>query len=153
MTATARQLHIRWLISRDMPEVCRIEAESFPHPWSEAEFRRAVRHRNVIGMVAESGDRVVGYMIYRLENDELVVLNFAVAPEWRRLGIGCQMVERLVGKLSGQRRTALTLVVGEWNLAAQLFFRRQGFLAESVLPGHYEDSGEDGYAMAYRIDP
>ena len=77
--------------------------------------------------------------------------NFAVAPEWRRLGIGTQMVMKLVGKLSSHRRTKITLAVRESNLMAQLFFRAQAFKASKVMRNYYEDSGEDAYLMNYRI--
>jgi [ribosomal protein S18]-alanine N-acetyltransferase len=102
-------------------------------------------------MVAEHEDRVVGFMIYELHKTKLHVLNFAVAPAWRRVGVGTQMVTKLIGKLSSHRRTKITLAVRESNLGAQLFFRSQAFQATRVLRGYYEDSGEDAYLMHYKI--
>ena len=114
-------------------------------------FLRVLRQRNCIGMVAEYGERVVGFMIYELHKTRLQVLNFAVAPEFRRQGVGHQMVAKLVGKLSSHRRTRIALSVRETNLPAQLFFRAQGFLAVRVLRAYYEDSGEDAFLMQYRL--
>ena len=145
------RVHIRWMIRRDMPEVLRAEQGSFDYSWTEDDFLRCLRQRNCIGMVAEHEDQVVGFMIYELHKTKLHVLNFAVAPEWRRFGIGGQMVLKLIGKLSSHRRTKITLAVRESNLAAQLFFRSQAFKATRVLRGYYEDSGEDAYLMNYRI--
>ena len=145
------RVHIRWMIRRDMPEVLRAEQESFDYAWTEDDFLRCLRQRNCIGMVAEHDDQVVGFMIYELHKTKLHVLNFAVAPAWRRVGVGTQMVTKLVGKLSSHRRTKITLAVRESNLAAQLFFRSQAFQATRVLRGYYEDSGEDAYLMHYRI--
>lgn len=145
------RVHIRWMIRRDMPEVLRAEQESFDYAWTEDDFLRCLRQRNCIGMVAEHEDRVVGFMIYELHKTKLHVLNFAVAPAWRRVGVGTQMVTKLVGKLSSHRRTKITLAVRESNLAAQLFFRSQAFQATRVLRGYYEDSGEDAYLMHHRI--
>ena len=145
------RVHIRWMIRRDMPEVLRSEQSSFDYSWTEDDFLRCLRQRNCIGMVAEHDDRVVGFMIYELHKTKLHVLNFAVAPEWRRIGIGTQMVMKLIGKLSSHRRTKITLAVRESNLAAQLFFRTQAFKASRVLRSYYEDSGEDAYLMNYRI--
>ena len=145
------RVHIRWMIRRDMPEVLRTERDSFGFSWTEEDFLRCLRQRNCIGMVAEHEDRVVGFMIYELHKTKLHVLNFAVAPEMRRVGIGTQMVHKLVGKLSSHRRTKITLAVRESNLSAQLFFRTQAFQATRVLRGYYEDSGEDAYLMHYKI--
>ena len=146
------RVHIRWMIRRDMPEVLAIEHASFEFPWCEEEFLRVLRQRNCIGMVAEYGERVVGFMIYELHKAKLQVLNFAVAPEFRRQGVGHQMVAKLVGKLSSHRRTRIVLTVRESNLAAQLFYRVQGFRATEVVREHFEDTGEDAYVMQYLYD-
>jgi ribosomal-protein-alanine N-acetyltransferase len=140
------------MIRRDMPEVLATEQESFEYPWTEEDFLRCLRQRNCIGMVAEQGERVVGFMIYELHKTKLHVLNFAVRPGARRRGIGSQMVAKLISKLSSHRRTRITLEVRETNLTAQLFFRAQEFKAMRVLRGYYEDSGEDAFQMDYRLE-
>ncbi len=144
------RVHIRWMIRRDMPEVLAIEGESFEFPWLEEDFIRCLRQRNCIGMVAEHEDRVVGFMIYELHNTRIHALNFAVASDYRRRGVGSQMVAKLVAKLSSGRRSRIVLEVRETNLCAQLFFRESGFRAVSVLRAYYEDTPEDAYLMQYR---
>jgi len=144
------KIHIRWMIRRDMAEVIAIETESFEFPWSEDDFVRCLRQRNCIGMVAEMDDQVVGFMIYELHKNRLHILNFAVADRYRRLGIGTQMVSKLAGKLSDQRRNRILLEIRETNLPAQLFFRHSGFRAVSVLKEFYEDTPEDAYLMQFR---
>jgi len=147
------QVHIRWMIRRDMLEVLDIEAESFEFPWLEEDFIRSLRQRNCIGMVAEHDGRVVAFMVYELNKTRLHLLNFAVAREVRRYRVGTQMMSKLIGKLSSQRRTRIVLEVRETNLAAQLFFRANGFRAVSVLRDYYEDTPEDAYLMQYRYRP
>ncbi len=147
------RVHIRWMIRRDMSEVLDIESQSFEFPWSEDDFIRCLRQRNCIGMVAEQDEGLVGFMIYELHKTRLHVLNFAVADDATRRGVGRQMIDKLAGKLSGQRRTRITLEVRETNLAAQLFFRDCGFRAVSVLRDYYDDTTEDAYLMQYRYQP
>ncbi len=144
-------VHIRWMIRRDMPEVSAIEQNSFEFPWTEKDFFRCLRGRNCIGMVAENDEQVVGFMIYELHNSQLHILNFAVRPDYRRRNIGQQMVEKLIGKLSQQRRNRIVLEVRETNLAAQLFFQKMGFRAITVLRDYYDDTIEDAYVMHYRF--
>lgn len=147
------RVHIRWMIRRDMAEVLDIERESFEFPWYEEDFIRCLRQRNCIGMVAEHGERVVGFMIYELHKTRLHILNFAVAEPYRMRDVGRQMAEKLISKLSSQRRTRISLEVRETNLTAQLFFKQLGFRATSVLRSYYEDSPEDAYLMQYRYIP
>jgi ribosomal-protein-alanine N-acetyltransferase len=143
-------VHIRWMIRRDMPEVLAIESSSFEFPWSEEDFIRCLRQRNCIGMIAEHDERIVGCMIYELHRNRLHLLNFAVHPDHRRRGIGRRMIQKLITKLSTQRRDRITLEVRETNLAAQLFFRSLGFRAISVLRDFYDDTVEDAYLMQFR---
>jgi ribosomal-protein-alanine N-acetyltransferase len=144
------RVHIRWMIRRDMPEVLDIEQNSFEFPWLEDDFIRCLRQRNCIGMVAEYDDRVVGFMIYELHKTRIHIINFAVAEDFRRAGVGSQMIAKLTAKLSMQRRSRIILEVRETNLAAQLFFRENGFRAVSVLRSYYADTPEDAYLMQYR---
>jgi [ribosomal protein S18]-alanine N-acetyltransferase len=145
------RVHIRWMIRRDMPEVLQTEQQSFEFAWNEEDFLRCLRQRNCIGMVAEQGEKVVGFMIYELHKNKLHILNFAVHPSWRRMCVGAQMVAKLISKLSSHRRTRITLEVRETNLVAQLFFSKQEFRAVRVLRAFYEDSGEDAFLMEYRF--
>ena len=146
-------VHIRWMIRRDMPEVLDIEQQSFEFSWSEEDFIRCLRQRNCIGMVAEYDERVVGSMIYELHKTRLHILNFSVQDEFRRRGVGKSMVDKLISKLSFQRRNRIMLEIRETNLAAQIFFRESGFRAVSVLRDFYDDTTEDAYLMQYRYQP
>ncbi len=143
------RVHIRWMIRRDMAEVLEIERASFEFPWLEDDFVRCLRQRNCIGMVAEHDDGVVGFMIYELHRSRLHILNFAVSADVRYCNVGAQMVEKLIGKLSHQRRNRILLEVRETNLDAQLFFRAMGFRATDVLRDFYDDTTEDAYLMQF----
>lgn len=145
------RVHIRWMIRRDMPEVLQIEEKSFEIPWTEEDFLRCLRQRDCIGMVAEHGEKVVGFMIYELHLKKVHILNFATHPDFRDSGIGRNMVAELIGKLHSHRRMRITLEVRETNLGAQLFFKKHGFLARKVLKNYYEDTGEDALLMEYLI--
>lgn len=146
------RVHVRWMIRRDMPEVLSIERGSFEHCWTKDDFLRVMGQRDCIGMVAELGDKVVGFHLYQLCKDSVKMLNFAVHPDHRWRGVDSQMVAKLIGKLSSHRRTSITLEVREANLQAQLFFQRQGFRAVEVLRKYYKDSGEDAYRLQYRLE-
>jgi [ribosomal protein S18]-alanine N-acetyltransferase len=147
----ASRTQIRWLIRRDMEEVLTIERGSFQFAWTEEEFLCCLRQRNCIGTVAELDHKIVGFMIYELHKSMLRILNFAVSPNFRRAGIGHQMVQRLIDKLSQQRRREIVLEVRETNVPAQLFFARAGFRAVTVLRNHYDDTCEDAYYMRYSL--
>ena len=138
--------YIRYSIRRDLPEMLAIEEDSFNAPWTEDDFVKHMRTRNVIGMVAEVDQRVVGYIVYALNKSHLLILNIAVAAEFRRRGIGRQMIEKLAAKLRPTGRKSLRLHVMEPNVAAQVFFRSCGFLAVGIEDEWFE-TGETAYEM------
>jgi len=144
------RVHIRWLIRRDYVAVQEIENASFEYPWDEADFLRELKKRNVIGMVAEYQEHILGYMVYELHPTNIEISNFAVAPSARRRGVGSRMVAKLMGKLS-DRRQRLTLVCRESNLAGHLFWKATGFQAKRVIRGAFADTDEDGYLFVARV--
>lgn len=148
-----RNVHVdvRWMIRRDMPEVLEIEQMSFENPWIEDHFIQSLRQRGTIGIVAEGNEKLLGFAIYELHKTYLHLLNIAVHPNMWRRNVGSQMVQSMQMKLSQQRRGRIGVEVMETNLAAQHFFRANGFKATDVLHGHYEDSPEDAYVMEYRF--
>ena len=145
-------VEIRWLIRRDMDDVLAIERASFEFPWVEEEFLCCLRQRDCIGVVAKLDHKIVGFMLYELHPSMLRIVNFAVAPDMRRQGIGTAMVDRLKEKLSQQRRREIILEVRETNLEAQLFFSRRDFQCIQTLKLHYEDTAEDAYVMQHHIN-
>jgi ribosomal-protein-alanine N-acetyltransferase len=141
--------HIRWMIRRDMPEVLQIEQDS-GGLWFEEDFLRCLRIRNCIGLVAEYGEHVIGFVIYELNKNSIRLVALRVSPEFQRRGVGHQFIARLIDKLSMHRRRCIVAEVPETNLDAQLFFKSQGLRAARV-DREYFPSGEDAYVMVYCI--
>jgi ribosomal-protein-alanine N-acetyltransferase len=154
-TATTNQIdvHIRWMIRRDMPDVLAIEQACFQWPWGEEDFIRCLRQRNCIGKVAEHKERVVGFMVYELHANRLHLLNLAVHEDCRFKGVGASLVGERIKALTHDRRSRIMCEVRETNLDAQLFFRRIGFRCVSVLREFYQDTPESAYLFQYRHSP
>jgi ribosomal-protein-alanine N-acetyltransferase len=132
-----------------MPEVLAIEHAGHGRPWREEEFLRVLRGRDCIGMVAERGEAVVGFMIYELHRDRIECLRLAVHPDWRRRGVGRALVQKLAGKLSAYRRNRLCWTASDGNLAGHLFLRACGARAVRVLRGASEGGGD---AYRFRLE-
>ena len=105
--------HIRWMIRRDMSEVMNISRQCYGPcaEWDEWDFISHLRQRNCIGMVIETDDKVVGFMLYELSKRHLSVVHFGVDPNYRRRGLGTQLLRKLIGKLDPSRRSRLDINV------------------------------------------
>lgn len=126
----------RRMIRTDLPAVLRIEAASYPEPWSEAVLLCWARERNHIGMVAETERGVAGFVLYEMRPTTLWVVSLAVHPDYRRQGVGAAIVRKLVEKCATMRREAVRCVVRDENEAAQFFFRACRFKATKFLPDY-----------------
>lgn len=146
----ATRTHIRWMIRRDMPEVLEIECLTRESGWDEEDFYRILRQRNCIGIIAESENKIVGFMVYELQRNGVKLMNFAIHPEFRRLKVGTRLLEKLKGKLVLRRRTSIRFDVGEGRLPLQLFLRDSGFLCQEIIKDDPEP-GDVRYSMIYHI--
>lgn len=141
---------VRWLIRRDMPEVTKIEAESYECLMGDEGVVQYLRSEKCIGMVAEVGHDILGFMLYELHKDSIRVVRLAVDPKHRGHGAGSAMVQRLIDKLSQQRRSEVVIEVPESALTAQVWLRKREFRHIGTQSDHY-DNGESMYLMRYTL--
>lgn len=113
-----------------MDEVLAIDRSHVWERWSEDQYLAILRKRNCVGMVAlDSRDCVRGAMVYTLDKTALKLHKICVHADHLRDGYGAGLIQKLIGKLSQQKRRSLYVDVPYNNLPAQLFFQSQGFIA------------------------
>lgn len=137
---------IRWTIRKDLPQIIAIENEAFEDGWTEEDFKRALKSRNSVGMVAEDIEKkgsVLGYIVYERHRNKYEIINLAVEKRLRGMGIGSGLVRRVISKLEPWKRSSVELVVGDENLEAHLFLKSIGFQASVA--------GSNTYKFEYSI--
>ena len=96
-------------------------------PASENDFLHYYDTGKHLAKVICFNNKIVGYMLYKLETQLLTVDWLFVDSRYRRQGIAFFAVETLLSQLKGLRRTAVAAEVSEKNLAAQLLLKKTGF--------------------------
>src|SRR5512136_2057092 len=88
VTALVRRMKLE-----DVPAVHEIDLLSFSLPWSERSFQYEVT-QNVVsrGWVAEADGRIAAMLVLWLVVDEAHIATIAVHPDFRRRGIGEQIL-------------------------------------------------------------
>ena len=150
MALTARVV-VEPMTTDDVAAVHEIERLSFSTPWPAHAFEEELRgNRLARYLVARAGDRVVGFAGLWLMVDEGHVTTFGVHPDWRRQGIGRQLLLNLaeLSMAIGARR--MTLEVRVSNEAAQSLYRGFGFEVAGRRARYYTDDGEDALVMTTR---
>lgn len=139
---------IRKAIQKDAEEIHLIETVCFASPWSTQSVLDDINHdERAFYLVAEREDHVAGYVGLWKILDEGHITNVAVRPEDRRLGIGDQLIDRLIDELDQIGIHRITLEVRRSNQAAIHLYEKHGFKGVGYRKGYYEDNGEDALIM------
>jgi ribosomal-protein-alanine N-acetyltransferase len=150
-------IHIRDATNRDLPRILEIERLAFPSPWTLASFQRELTlpfSRITVAMPTDGKGRVAspisGFLCRWLIADECHVLNIAVEPSARRLGIGTILMTAAINEARENGADLVTLEVRRSNLAARQLYRKFDF-EERRLRRHYYGPGEDAIIMELRF--
>src|SRR5215211_1462634 len=83
------EIRLRRLAYSDLPSVLAIERRSFETPWSLAMFVLELSKPSGICLAAVRDDRLIGYLVCSRYADVWHLMNIAVHPDVRRVGVAC----------------------------------------------------------------
>ena len=144
-----KPVEIREMTEPDLDEVLAIEKVTFPAPWSRMLFERELATpfaRSFVAWDKEVG-RIVGYLCFWLVDRETHILNLAIHPQYRRMGIGARLLGFGVDYCQNQGVQLITLEVRRSNYKAISLYRDFRFQPQGVRRRYYSDSGEDAIIM------
>ena len=154
-------IQIRDATDRDLPRIIEIERLAFPAPWTLASFQRELTlpfSRIMVALPAaghehgrDDNAKIAGFLCRWLIADECHVLNIAMHPESRRLGIGTVLMTEAITEARSKDAGVVTLEVRRSNLPARQLYRKFEF-KERRLRRDYYGPGEDAIIMELRID-
>jgi [ribosomal protein S18]-alanine N-acetyltransferase len=148
VAAPPTRVHVEPMTIRDLPEVQAIEHASFSTPWPPNAYRSELEtNRLAHYLVARVDGAVVGFAGIWLMVDEAHVTTFAVAPGWRRRGIGERLLIALLDLAVERRANEATLEVRLSNLPARRLYEKYGFRPVGLRPRYYSDNNEDALIM------
>ncbi len=138
---------IRTMQPEDVKAIAELERVCFSDPWSENSIASELENRLSCWLVAEEQGRVVGYVGSQSVLDGADMMNLAVAPEFRRQGIGEALVNALVAHLQQKGIIALLLEVRASNAPAIALYQSLGFIQVGCRPRYYRNPREDALIM------
>ena len=141
----------------DIAGVHALEERIFPIPWSLESYHFEVE-RNPASKpwVVEAEDRqgrscIAAYIVPWLLVDELHIANIAVAPQYRRLGLGRRMLSHVLMRAAVDGAIRATLELRASNDAAKALYEEMGFRQVGRRKHYYGDNGEDALLMQLAV--
>lgn len=139
---------IRRMTLEDVPTVHEIDTLSFSLPWPERSFRFELTENPASrNWVAEFGGRIAAMLVLWLIVDEAHIATIATHPDFRRQGIGEQLLiaALLSAQAEGAARAFLEVRAG--NAGALALYKKFGFIVAGSRPRYYKDNNEDAILM------
>ncbi len=164
---------IRQMTPDDIEAAVTIEEQCFSMPWSKKSFLDSITREDTIFLVAEKQEtqaseravespngedmirtsdmRIIGYIGMYLAFEEGEITNVAVSPEYRKQGVGNELVTAILtaGKENNLERILLEVRVSNTNAIS--LYKRNGFKELGIRKNYYEKPTENAWIMACEI--
>ena len=137
------------MVEADVPAVHEIDLLAFSLPWPERSFRFEVTSNPAARCwVAEAEGRIVGMIVVWMIVDEAHIATIATHPDFRRQGIGDELLTHALVSALSEGAVKSLLEVRASNEAAQRMYRRFGYVEDGRRPRYYKDNNEDAILMS-----
>ena len=131
----------------DLDEVMAIEHACFPTPWPRRIFEMELKSKRSLKIVSRMRGVVSGYIVAWMIHDEGHILNVAVHPDFRRLGIAETLMKDCLGYFTQKKARYAILEVRRSNVGAIKLYEKFGFKSVGIRRGYYTDTDEDAIVM------
>jgi len=122
----------------DLDAVCEIERLSFKNPWTKEAFS--------FEYIAEMDEQIIGYAFIHIADDFSHLVNIAISPDYRNIGIGEKFLRFLIGLVKELKSPKVVLEVRKNNISAIRLYEKLGFESVREEKGYYQD-GESALVM------
>ena len=129
--------------------VFELSKNSFHIPWSLESISQEITNtlaRYVVAIDSHS-NKVIGFAGMWIIAGEGNITNIAVDVDFKRLGIGYNLLSSLFDICQKENCPDITLEVRVSNIAAQKLYAKAGFINEGIRKKYYDDNGEDAMIM------
>lgn len=118
--------------------------------WDEETWKRLFKNQDMFVTLKLQNEALKGFSVVSRVKDEAEILKIAVDGQYRRQGIGSELVKESISQLSTQKTKILHLEVRSDNDSATLFYEQLGFKLVGKRKRYYKDPICD--ALLYSLD-
>jgi ribosomal-protein-alanine N-acetyltransferase len=139
---------IRKMTMDDLEQVVAIDQVSFSLPWPARSFQFELTDNPASRCwVADLDGRIVGMLVAWLIVDEIHIATIAAHPDFRRQGIGRNLLLHTLQSAKEEGAITSFLEVREGNDVALEMYRQFGYVKSGRREGYYKDNDEAAILM------
>ncbi len=124
----------------DLYEISKIMSDSIAHPWSDENLIASFLDGHTFFLVYKENTHILGYLIYKLIDNEAEIESIAVKKEFRNQGIASKLVQEI-------KAETVFLEVRKSNIPAISFYNKSGFEQIAIRKNYYSNPCEDAIIM------
>ena len=128
-------------------QIAELEKLCFNDPWSENSIASELNNRLSLWLVAVEHETVVGYVGSQTVIGETDMMNIAVHPDYRKQGIGTELIRLLIDELRAMGSHSLMLEVRASNEPAISVYQKLGFAEVGRRKNYYRNPKEDALIL------
>ncbi|MBR1622915.1 MAG: ribosomal protein S18-alanine N-acetyltransferase [Pseudobutyrivibrio sp.] len=144
-------LTYRFATEADLQQICDIEQEVMPVPWSMKSFQDAYSSQYSMLMVAADDYRIYGFSVLYITAPEAELPDIVVAKEHQGKGIGKELLENTIQEARDKGVDTIFLEVRVSNKAARGLYASFGFEEIGTRKYFYSNPVEDAICMSASI--
>jgi ribosomal-protein-alanine N-acetyltransferase len=152
-------LKIRPIENHDLDQITQIEFDSFTDPYPMDLFQYFAKKSPELFLIAVQENIeekvILGYAVAEIQQDYSYrtghILSIAVRKQYRRRGVGNQLLSELICLFKTKGCTSVVLEVRASNLKAKTLYQKLGFYDLKRRRRYYED-GEDAIIMTLNLE-
>ncbi len=141
-------MEIKAMKEAQVSQIAALERVCFSDPWSEKSILSELENPLSCWLVAMDGERLAGYVGSQTVLGETDMMNLAVDPDYRRKGLGKELILSLIEALRQRGSRCLTLEVRDSNAPARALYEGLGFQEIGRRRNYYRNPRED--ALIYK---
>ena len=139
---------IRCMESQDVSTVYEMERTCFSDPWSKDSLSEFANVNGRYVFVAEENGAVIAYGCIQQVLDECEILRIAVKPDYRKKGVGKELLSKMINEAYRSGARIFYLEVRENNTAAIGLYRKLLFTESGRRKNYYTNPVEDAILMS-----
>ena len=131
-----------WICTGREPSIlAELDKNCFKKAWRKESFSKLMNYPWFRAWTwhAEATSKALAFLIIEDQFDLFSILRVGVMPEYRRQGIGREMMDFLIQLARNEQVPKILLEVHEFNLAAQHLYFASGFCQIHLKKGYYRD--------------